>query len=430
MLETNILIIGGGGREHALAWSISRSEIAGKLFIAPGNPGTAQLGENVILDISDFKAVADFCRLMNIGLVVVGPEQPLVDGITDFLKEQYIPVFGPSKYAAQLEGSKSFAKHIMKKYDIPTAGYHTFSLSDKSAIQDFISSSESFPMVLKADGLAGGKGVFIPESKVEALANLESIYENKGLKSAAETLVIEEFMEGEEASVFAICDGEKFVTLTAAQDHKRIGEGDTGPNTGGMGAYTPAPIVDKSMMNVVAEKIIKPTLDGMKSEGAPYVGVLYVGLMITSAGPKVVEYNCRFGDPECQIILPKLQTDLFPLLMKAAKNNLDETQLEFNDGFYTCVVMSSEGYPETSTKGIEINGLSDAEEQNLIFHAGTKQEIPGKIVTNGGRVLAVVGKGNTLRSSIEDSYHGVQKITFQGAYYRRDIGKKGLAHLE
>jgi len=307
-MKINVLLIGSGGREHALAWGIAKSPLLDQLFIAPGNPGTAALGSNVVLDVSDHQAVVDFIESNDIKLAVVGPEQPLVDGIADFLEDKGHKVFGPKKVPAMLEGSKEFAKDLMARHDIPTAAYKVFDQSEFDVAADYIKSQGTYPVVLKADGLAGGKGVLIPESESEAMEALEEL-KSGSLSGAASRLVIEEFMVGEEASVFAICDGNSFKVIGNAQDHKRVGEGDTGLNTGGMGAYSPAPIVTDELLAQVEESIIKPTIDGMKAEGNPYTGFLYVGLMITADGPKVVEYNCRFGDPECQVIIPRLETD-------------------------------------------------------------------------------------------------------------------------
>lgn len=426
-MSINVLLIGSGGREHALAWAIAKSPLLNKLFIAPGNPGTAELGENVDLPVSDHTAVLSFVQQNNVALTVVGPEQPLVDGIADFLEEQGHSVFGPKKAAAMLEGSKEFAKDFMKRHQIPTAAYEVFSQDEFDKAAGYIRQEGKYPVVLKADGLAAGKGVLIPESESEAMEALEEL-SSGSLSGAASRLVVEEFMEGEEASVFAICDGSSFKVIGNAQDHKRIGEGDTGLNTGGMGAYSPAPIVTDNVLKVVEETIIAPTVSGMEKEGNPYTGFLYVGLMMTSEGPKVVEYNCRFGDPECEVIIPRLESDLLEALLASVKGNLEQTTINFDKKYRCTVVLASGGYPKSYEKGKVITGI-DSVKNAIVFHAGTRIE-EGNILTNGGRVLNVVGSGDTLKESIENTYSEVEKISFEKAYYRGDIGAKGLKHLE
>lgn len=425
-MEYNVLLLGSGGREHALAWGISKSSKLGKLFVAPGNPGTDSLGQNVELDHTDFKAVLEFIQTNSIHLTVVGPEQPLVGGIADFLEEHCQAVFGPKQQAAMLEGSKEFAKDFMKRHQIPTAGYEVFSQDEFDRVAEYIIEKNSYPIVLKADGLAGGKGVLIPENESDAIAALEELQEGS-LSNAASRLVIEDFMEGEEASVFAICDGDSFKIIGNAQDHKRIGEGDTGLNTGGMGAYSPAPIVTKELLKRVESEIIEPTISGMKSEGNPYQGILYVGLMITQEGPKVVEYNCRFGDPECQVIVPAMKSDLLDVIISCTEGRLAETNIELDDLYRCTVVMVSGGYPESYEKGKEILGLNDIE-NCILFHAGTKEQ-DGKLLTNGGRVLNIVGEGSSLKEAIDNSYAQIEKISFEKSFYRRDIGAKGLKRL-
>ena len=425
-MSTNVLLIGSGGREHALAWGIAKSPLLNKLFIAPGNPGTAQVGENVSLDVTDHDAVIDFIKENDVTLTVVGPEQPLVEGIADALELAGHPVFGPKKMAAMLEGSKEFAKDFMKRKNIPTAGYEVFSQDEFDKAAEYIKKQGTYPVVLKADGLAAGKGVLIPESEEEAMEALEEL-KSGALSGAAAKLVIEEFMVGEEASVFAMCDGNSFKVIGNAQDHKRVGEGDTGLNTGGMGAYSPAPIVTAQLLSVVEASIIQPTIDGMKAEGYPYTGFLYVGLMITEEGPKVVEYNCRFGDPECQVIIPRLTTDLLEALLACTSGKLAEADIQFDDQYRCTVVLASGGYPEAYEKGKEINGL-DSVEDALVFHAGTKAE-GNKILSNGGRVLNIVGSGNSLKDAIDASYSAIDTISFEGSFYRKDIGAKGLKRL-
>ncbi len=425
-MKYKVLLLGNGGREHAMAWRISQSPLLDTLYVAPGNPGTASLGENIDLSISDFEQIWEFIREKEIDLTVVGPEQPLVDGIANFLEAKNHPVFGPKLQAAMLEGSKEFAKEFMKRHNIPTAAYEVFEQGHFDKAADYIRTQGKYPVVLKADGLAGGKGVFIPESEADAMEVLEELKTNSSLKEAASKLVVEEFMVGEEASVFAISDGNSYKVIGNAQDHKRIGEGDTGLNTGGMGAYSPAPVVTDEILDRVEKEIIAPTITGMKEEGNPYSGILYCGLMITDEGPKVVEYNCRFGDPECQVILPRMISDLLAIILACTEGKLDETDIKFEDAYKCCVVLASGGYPESYEKGKEISGLDEVEE-GRVFHAGTKAE-SGKIYTNGGRVLNVVGTGATLKESIENSYDELQKIHFDKAYHRRDIGAKGLKH--
>ncbi len=425
-MPLNVLLIGSGGREHALAWGIAKSPKLDKLFIAQGNPGTAKLGENVSLDVSNHEVVWEFIQSKNINLTVVGPEQPLVEGIADFLDSKGHAVFGPKKQAAMLEGSKEFAKDFMKRHSIPTAKYEVFSQDEFDKAADYIKKEGKYPVVLKADGLAAGKGVLIPETESEALEALEEL-KSGSLSGAASRLVIEEFMEGEETSVFAICDGDTFKVIGNAQDHKRVEEGDTGLNTGGMGAYSPAPIATKEILEIVENYIIKPTVDGMKAEGHPYQGILYVGLMITSEGPKVVEYNCRFGDPECQVIVPRMKSDLLEVIASCTKGNLISTEIEFDNQYLCTVVMASGGYPEAYEKGKEITGI-DKVEHAIVFHAGTKTE-NGTLLTNGGRVLNIVGSGETLEEAIKNSYSEIKKIHFDKAFYRSDIGAKGLKHL-
>lgn len=428
MDKYNVLIIGSGGREHSLAWKISSSLLLGKLYCAPGNPGTAEIGENIDLDTSDFTKVSGFATANSIDIVVVGPEVPLVAGLADHLKEKNIPVFGPKKSAAILEGSKEFAKDFMKRHEIPTADYEVFSMDEFDDALLFIQSKDSYPIVLKADGLAGGKGVFICKSEDEAKQRLEKIKDNSKLGDAAERLVVEDFMEGEEASVFVITDGHTSHILHNAQDHKRIGEGDTGLNTGGMGAYSPAPVLTDEMLERVKVEIIERTIAGMQLEERDYEGILYVGLMITEDGPKVVEYNCRFGDPECQVILPSLENDLLDLMIATSEQRLDEKSIQIDDQYRCCIVLASDGYPGSYEKGKTISGLDQVDSHCIVFHAGTTKE-EDSIKTDGGRVLNVVGNGETLQQAIDHAYSNVDKIDFDGCYYRRDIGKKGLLRL-
>lgn len=429
MEQINVLLLGSGGREHALAWALSKSPILNKLYIAPGNPGTALTGENVVLDVDDFEDVLLFCQDHAVDLVVVGPEQPLVEGITDYLTDYGVKVFGPSKVAAQLEGSKSYAKSIMEKYGIPTAGYETFERHEISKLEAYLQEQTVYPVVLKADGLAAGKGVFICESYQQALEHIDRIMNDVNLSAAASLIVVEEFMQGEEVSVFAISDGNTARYLMHAQDHKRIGDGDTGLNTGGMGAYAPAPVLDQASIDTVMDDIILPMIDAMATEEAPYVGVLYCGLMMTADGPKVVEFNCRFGDPECQVMMPALKSDLLELMLMTVNGRLEYASIEFDSDYYCAVVMASHGYPESYDRGFDIVGLDEATKTNHVFYSGVAQGDNGQPVTSGGRVLNVIGKGPTLRDAIEHAYSGVEKIHFKNAYYRKDIGVKGLRYF-
>lgn len=424
----SVLLIGGGGREHAIAWKLSQSDKLGKLFIAPGNPGTASLGTNVSLDINNFQEILAFIKDSGIELVVVGPEGPLVNGIADFLQKNNIPVFGPRKNAAMLEGSKEFAKDFMVKYNIPTADYSVFHATDYDDALKFVKLKDSYPIVLKADGLAGGKGVFICDSEEEVKQRLLQIKKDNSLSKAATKLVVEEFMEGEEASVFVISDGHTAHVLHYAQDHKRIGDGDTGLNTGGMGAYSPAPLITDELLDTIKNQIIEPTITGMQLEESAYSGILYIGLMITEDGPKVVEYNCRFGDPECQVMLPSVKNDLLDLIISVTEQRLDEKSIQLDDQYRCCVVLASDGYPVEYEKGKIITGLDQVDSEAILFHAGTAKK-NGDIVTNGGRVLNVVGNGNTLKSAIDHAYKNVDKIQFSTKYYRKDIGHKGLKRI-
>lgn len=428
MNKYNVLLIGSGGREHAIAWKISQSDKLGNLYCAPGNIGTSESGKNVDLDVNNFDDIVDFVKKNSIELVIVGPEEPLVNGISDYLNERNITVFGPGRVASMLEGSKEFAKDFMIKYGIPTADYSVFDSQDFDDALEFIRLKESYPIVLKADGLAAGKGVFICESEEEVKNRLSYIKNSNVLSKAASRLVVEEFMEGEEASVFVISDGHTSHIIHHAQDHKRVGDGDTGLNTGGMGAYSPAPVLTPEILERVQKEIVEPTIAGMQLEESAYLGILYVGLMITSDGPKVVEYNCRFGDPECQVILPSLNNDLLDLMINTTQQRLDEKTIQIDQKYRCCVVIASGGYPEEYEKGKQITGIKDVDKDTLVFHAGTSL-VNGNLVTNGGRVLNIVGTGNTLKEAIDHTYQNVQKIHFEDSFYRNDIGTKGLNRI-
>lgn len=429
MNPLKVLLIGGGGREHALAWKIRQSPLCEALIAAPGNPGIADLARCVPLNVSDHKSVIHFVETEGIGLTVVGPEQPLVDGLADALRAKGHLVFGPSEAAARLEGSKAFSKDFMQRHGIPTAGSRAFASHDLDKAEAYIDGQFHFPIVLKADGLAAGKGVFICPDADDAKFRLRAMTEDPQFKKASQTIVIEEFMQGEEVSVFALCDGHKGLLIGNAQDHKRVGDGDTGLNTGGMGAYSPAPLFTRELETQVVERILKPTLEGMRAEGNPYIGVLYMGLMITEEGPKVVEYNCRFGDPECQVLMPMINEDLLPLLVQCAEGELRQDLVALKQGYCCTVVMASKGYPEAFEKGLPILGIKEASSHAVVFHSGTRMD-NGELLTNGGRVLCVTASATTLPASIAAAYQGVSLIGFSNAYYRMDIGQKGLKRLK
>ena len=425
-----VLLIGSGGREHALALKISESKSLSILYCAPGNPGTEKIAHNINLDISDHQSIVNFSINNKINLVIIGPEQPLVEGLSDKLRQKGIKVFGPSSNAAKIESSKAFAKNIMLNANVVTADYHEFDLSDYDLAKDFLDKIK-YPIVIKADGLAAGKGVLICENILEADQALKLIFEEKIFGDSGNKIIVEEFLEGEEASVFAITDGEDFICLPAAQDHKRIGDGDTGKNTGGMGAYAPAPLVDDTLMKKIANDIIQPVLKQMKESGNQFIGCLYAGLMIHNGVPKVIEFNCRFGDPETQVVLPILEGDFLDLLYSAACNNLNKTAVKYSGGCAVCVVAASNGYPDHYKKGFEISGLDQKDNEIIIYHAGTKK-IDNKIVTNGGRVLGVTTflNQNDLSLAKQKAYNAINKIYFDGIYYRKDIADKGIRYIK
>jgi len=428
----NVLVIGSGGREHALAWKIRQSPLLGRMYAAPGNPGIASVAECITLKANDLQGLLEFARSNNVGLTVVGPEVPLAEGIVDLFESNGLRIFGPSQAAARLEWSKAYAKKFMQKYDIPTAAHQTFEAEQKNELISHLKSFDG-PVVLKADGLAAGKGVMVCRNQEEALEGANEILSDKVFGKAGEKIVVEEFMEGTEASVFAVCDGTNYVLLAPAQDHKRALDNDLGKNTGGMGAYAPTPVVTQSLMKRVINEILEPTLRGMRAEGSPYKGCLYIGLMVTDKGPKVVEYNCRFGDPETQVVLPLYEGDLLALLNDAAIGKLapDGRTGGINEahGAAVCVVLASGGYPDEYATGKEIKGLDTVEriQDVLVFHAGTRVE-SGKTITTGGRVLGVtaVQKDGRLDHAISRVYTAVRSIYFDGMHYRKDIGRKGL----
>jgi phosphoribosylamine--glycine ligase len=420
----NILLLGSGGREHALAWKMAASPLTGRLFCAPGNAGIAQEAESVALDPADHAAIITFCRANSIDFVVVGPEAPLCAGIVDDLEAAGIKAFGPSRAAAQLEGSKGFTKDLCRSAGIPTADYERFSNAHEAKAY---ARSRGAPIVVKADGLAAGKGVVVAESLAEAEAAIEMILGGE-LGEAGAELVIEEFLDGEEASFFALCDGETALPLASAQDHKRAFDGDKGPNTGGMGAYSPAPIVDAAMSARVMAEIVQPTLRAMKGMGAPYKGVLYAGLMITAEGPKLIEYNVRFGDPECQVLMPRLMSDLLPALLASRDGVLKSLDLRWHAQAALTVVMAAKGYPGPYAKGSVIEGLADAAavEGVEIFHAGTKQD-GSHVVANGGRVLNVSALGKTVSEAQARAYAAITRIRWPEGFFRHDIGWRAIA---
>ncbi len=417
-----ILLIGSGGREHALAWKLTQSLNCDTLYCAPGNAGIADLATIVSLDVNDNDAVVAFCRESNIGLVVVGPEQPLVNGLVDALDAADIPAFGPTAYAAQLEGSKGFTKDLCAEFDIPTAAYQRFNNAPKARMYV---RQQGTPIVVKADGLAAGKGVIVAETVEEACAAIDDCFEG-AFGSAGAEVVIEECLVGEEASLFAICDGRTAMLFGTAQDHKRVGEGDTGPNTGGMGAYSPAPILDQVMIDEVMSEIIVPTLAGMYHRGHPFRGILYAGLMLTRDGPQLIEYNVRFGDPECQVLMPRLKSDLVELMLAAASGNLLEVEAEWDERTALTVVMASKGYPGGYEKNTAISGVAAAEKTGaLVFHAGTA-ELDGQLVATGGRVLNVTGFGNSVGQAQKSAYDAVAQISWENGFYRSDIGWRAI----
>jgi phosphoribosylamine--glycine ligase len=427
----NILVIGSGGREHAIIWKLRQSPQVNKIFCAPGNAGIEQLALCIPLKQTDIKGLMKFAKEEKIDLTVVGSEQPLVEGIVDAFEEHRFKIFGPSKAAAQLEGSKVFSKNFMLRHHIPTAKYRSFAATEINDAKKYINVMET-PLVVKADGLAAGKGVLICKNRQEAMLALDDIIVHRAFGAAGNQIVIEEFLHGEEASLFILSDGEQFTLLASAQDHKRILDGDLGKNTGGMGAYAPAPIVTRELLQRVIHESVEPTLNGMRQEGMPYRGCLYIGLMMTQDGPKVLEYNCRFGDPETQVVVPLIDGDLAEIFLSIAERRLNISKVKLHAASAVCVIMASHGYPDEYQTGKQIFGLENikAEDGVVVFHAGTKTD-GSAVVTSGGRVLGVtaIGFNNELEQTIQDAYHAVEKIRFDGAYYRSDIGKKALKHL-
>jgi len=419
-----VLIIGSGGREHALVWKIAQSPLVKKVYCAPGNPGTAMLAKNVAISVDKIEELADFAEQNKIDLTVVGPEQPLSLGIVDLFEKRGMLVFGPDKKAALIEGSKAFSKDLMQKYNVPTAAYGVFTQVPEA--EAFIQKTGA-PIVVKADGLAAGKGVIIAQNVEEAVTAVKEMLSGNAFGSAGSRVVIEEFLTGEEASFLAITDGKNIIPLASAQDHKAIFDGDRGPNTGGMGAYSPAPVVTPQIHDIAMREVLRRTVDGMAAEGRPYRGVLYAGLMIKDGAVKTLEFNARFGDPECQPLLMRMKSDIVPVLLAVAKGDLSGMDLEWHDQAAICVVMAAEGYPGDYRKGDPIKGLDDAAKiENIhVFHAGTAIH-NGRCVTNGGRVLGVTARGESVQKAIETAYMGVRCISWDGVQYRNDIGKKAL----
>lgn len=421
-----ILLIGGGGREHALAWKLAQSDKVEKIFAAPGNPGIAMLKKCSCIDLKldDLEKVADYAEEESIDLTVVGPEATLVAGIADVFKRRGLPVFGPSKAAAQLEGSKAFSKELMAKYNIPTAFFKI--CEDMETAKAYVK-EKGAPIVVKADGLAAGKGVVVAMTEEEALEAIEEMMGDHKFGNAGARVVLEEYMEGEEASLLAFTDGKTVVPMLAAQDHKRIFDNDQGPNTGGMGTYAPAPVMTDILRLKATERILKPVVAAMAKEGTPYQGCLYAGLMIKDDVIKVVEFNCRFGDPETQVVLPLLESDLAEIMLACATGTLDQADVAWSDKVAVCVVMASGGYPESYETGKVITGLAeaDAQENTVVFHAGTKNAA-GSIVTAGGRVLGVTAVDDNIRAARDRAYAAVENIKFDGAFYRKDIAWRAL----
>jgi phosphoribosylamine---glycine ligase len=420
-----VLVVGGGGREHALAWKVAQSPRVTKLYCAPGNPGIARIAECVPLAADDLAGLRDFARSQRMDLTIIGPEAPLAAGIVDEFRKDKLLIFGPHKAAARIEASKAFAKDLMVRLGIPTAGAQTF-----TAIAPALTylGQRDMPIVVKADGLAQGKGVIVASTRTEARDAVRAMLERNAFGEAGSRVVIEEFLDGEELTVMAFTDGKTVVPLVPAQDHKRVGDGDTGPNTGGMGAYAPAPIATRDLVDRVRRTILEPIVEGLSRVGSPFHGVLYAGLMIVRGEVKVLEFNARLGDPEAQVVLPLLKTDLVDILTAVAEHRLERLAVTWHDRAAVCVVLAAPGYPGSPTKGLPIHGLAETEGQDelLVFHAGTAST-PGGVVTAGGRVLGVTGLGDTFAAARERAYEGVRRIRFDGMHYRSDIGARALS---
>ncbi|MBD3296715.1 MAG: phosphoribosylamine--glycine ligase [Candidatus Omnitrophica bacterium] len=419
----NILVIGGGGREHAICCKLKQSPAVKDLYCAPGNGGTGDIAVNVDINVNEHSEVAAFCREKNIDLAVVGPEAPLAVGIADSLVAGGIGVLGPTYAGSRLESSKIMAKELMGHYDIPTASFRIF--DDFHKAEEYIR-KQGAPLVVKAYGLAAGKGVIIAEDKETAVQAAREMLVDRKFGAAGSRIIVEEFLSGEEASIIVLTDGKTILPLATSQDHKRALDGDRGPNTGGMGAYSPAPVITEQLQEQIMDSIIRPTVEALNKEGITYRGVLYAGIMVTGDGPKVLEYNVRFGDPEAQVILPRMKTDTAELFMAAAQGRLEGETVEWDDREHVCVVMASEGYPGDYQKGREIAGIAEAEQEGaVVFHAGTRNE-DGRLLTSGGRVLGVVGAGDDIKEALEKTYRAVNRIEFKGKQFRHDIGHRAV----
>ncbi|MGG1674238.1 phosphoribosylamine--glycine ligase [Neobacillus sp. NRS-1170] len=417
-----VLVVGGGGREHAVVWKLSKSPKIKQIYCAPGNPGIAQLAKCVSISVSEIEKLADFAKNEQIDFTFVGPEEPLSKGIVNYFKQQGLAIYGPTKEAALIEGSKAFAKELMMKYHIPTAKYAAFTNYDEALAYV---RSEGAPIVIKADGLAAGKGVIVAKKLDEAEEALNSMMKEVTFGSAGARVVVEEFLEGEEMTLLAFVNGTTVKPMVPAQDHKPVYDGDKGPNTGGMGTYAPLPHIDSLMVERIVQEIVQPTVRGMALEGCPFEGILYTGLMLTKEGPKVIEYNARFGDPETQVVLPLLETDLLDILMASISSELENLEVKWKNKSAVCVIMSSAGYPGPYKKGQVINGLDQVSYPTIVFHAGTSEQ-EGEILTNGGRVLGITAIGDTLKVARQLAYQSVEKISFTGAHYRTDISSKAF----
>ena len=420
---SNVLVLGSGGREHAIVWSLKNDENVDKVFCAPGNGGTMMHAQNLDVDINDNKDILRIIKNNNIDFTIIGPENPLDNGIVDFLNENGCKVFGPSKYASKLESSKIFARRFMDKYNIPQPCF--FECKNEEEVIS-VATKLGFPIVLKADGLAAGKGVIICYNQRDLDEALDIMFKDRKFGSAANRISVEECLKGQELSIFVVTDGENYKILNSAQDHKRIFDNDEGPNTGGMGAYCPSPLFDEKLREKVENRIIKPTINGMKKEGYPYKGFLYIGIMLVEGEPYMIEYNVRLGDPEAQVIIPMLDNDFLSVVEHTIDEKIDLLDIKNKDGFTVTVILASDGYPDKYEKNKEIFGLDNS---TLIFHSGTKYE-DDTYYTNGGRVLSVIGSGDTLKSAIDNAYYNVKKIKFQNMYFRNDIGIKGLNFLK
>ena len=418
----NVLVLGSGGREHSIVWSLSKEKSISNIFCAPGNAGTLSHGKNLSVDLNNNQDILRIINDNNINCTIVGPENPLNNGIVDFLTSKGHDVFGPSQYAAQLECSKLFARKFMEKYNIPQPSF--FECKNEEDVISVVGQM-GFPIVLKADGLAAGKGVIICYNQSDLNSALDIMFMDKKFGDAASKLSVEECLKGEELSIFVVTDGENYKILNSAQDHKRIFDNDKGPNTGGMGAYCPAPLFDDNLKQKVEERIIIPTIKGMQKEGYPYKGFLYVGIMVVDGEPYVIEYNARLGDPEAQVIIPMIKGGLFPIIRNVINNSLDLLDIDSHDGFSVTVILASGGYPDEYKKGMKIKGLND---NSIIFHSGTKI-IDGEYYTNGGRVLSIVGQDISLKAAIEKAYSNINGISFDTMYFRKDIGSKGLDYI-